>query len=64
MLSSWIRTPSLTTAGSSAAPFRVTEWTVRVRASMKVDAPDVPENRTTVVLRKTSLPVVRSSVTS
>ena len=59
-----MRTPSLTSAGSSATPFRVTECTGAVIASMKVDAPSVAENRTVVSLRNTSGPVVTSSTTS
>jgi hypothetical protein len=39
----------------------VTEWTVRVSASMKVEAPGVAVKRTVVELPKTSAPRVRSS---
>jgi len=59
-----MRTPSATAAGSSSTPFSVTEWTVRVIASMNVEAPGVAEKRTVVVLRKVSGPVVRSRATS
>ena len=61
---SWMRTPSLTTAGSSDWPFRVTECTVRVMASTKVEAPGVAVKRMVVVLRNVSGPVVRSRTTS
>ncbi len=57
---SWMRTPSLTVAGSSAVPFSVTECTVFVIASMNVDAPGFAVNVTTVLLVKVSGPVVRS----
>ncbi len=43
-----MRTPSLTSAGSSATPFSVTECTSAVIASMNVDAPSVAANRTVV----------------
>ena len=59
-----MRTPSLTSAGSSATPFSVTECTWAVIASMNVDAPSVAANRTVVSLRNTSGPVVTSSTTS
>ncbi len=59
-----IRTPSLTAVGSSSRPLRVTAWTVRVIASMNVDAPAVAVKRTVVVDPNTSAPRVRSSVTS
>ena len=62
--SSWMRTPSLTDAGSRLTPFRVTECTARVIASMKVEAPGVAVNLTVVVLPNVSGPVVRSRVTS
>ncbi len=61
---SWMRMPSLTSAGSRAVPFSVTECTVLVIASMKVEAPGVPVKRTVVVEPKTSAPRVRSSSTS
>jgi hypothetical protein len=62
--SSWMRTPSLTVAGSSAVPFRVTECTVDVMASMKVAEPGVAVKVTVVVAPKVLSPVVRSRTTS
>ena len=59
-----MRMPSLTSAGSSATPLRVTECTSAVIASMNVEAPSVAANRTVVRLRNTSGPVVTSSTTS
>jgi hypothetical protein len=56
-----MRTPSLTAATSSSVPFKVTESTEREMWSMKVDAPACDVNRTSVVDRKTSCPVVTSS---
>lgn len=50
--------------GVEPAPLRVTEWTVPVTASMKLEAPSVAENRTVVVLRKVSAPRVRSRAMS
>ena len=55
-----MRTPSLTAATSSAVPLSVTECTVLVIASMKVDDPGIAENVTVVVLPKISEPLVRS----
>ena len=59
-----MRMPSLTSAGSSSAPFKVTERTVLVIASMNVVAPGVPSNRTVVREPNTSGPRVRSSCTA
>ena len=59
-----MRTPSLTSAGSSAFPFSTTDRTVRVIASMKDEAPAVAVNRTVVFDPKTSGPRVRSRSTS
>ena len=60
-----MRTPSLTSDGSSATPFSVTECTAAVIASMNVDDPGVDAaKRTVVVLANTSGPVVTSSTTS
>ena len=56
--------PSATSAGSSSTPFRFTERTVSVTASMKLAAPGVAVNRTVVCEVNTRSPRVRSRFTS
>ncbi len=64
-LSSRIRSPSNTVAGSSGAPLRTTSSTFAAASSMNVDAPGSTQVKMTAVdVRKVSWPVVRSSSTS
>ena len=60
---SWIRSPSLTSAGSRDVPLRVTDSTEAVMASMNELLPGVAVKSTVVCTRKVSGSPVSSSAT-